>query len=165
MIDQDIKKIESSKEYKSWKSKHKNSFLCGCFSILENIENIPEWQVDFYDSKQDIISSFIIKDDQVILSAEDKVFKKPADKVEKLDIKKVKVKLDNALSKVDQIKNENCPQESIAKAIIILQNIKIPIWNISYMTTSMNILNVKINASDNKIIDHDFLSMLKFKAA
>ena len=84
--------------------------------------------------------------------------------MEKLDIKKVKTKLDKALSKVDQIKNETCPQEAIAKAIIILQNIKIPIWNVSYMTASMNILNVKINASDNKVINHDFVSMLKFKA-
>jgi len=164
MLAQDIKKIESSKEYKSWKSKHKDSFLCGCFSILEDMNNIPEWQVDFYNPKQDMISSFVIRDDQVILSAEDKVFKKPTDKVEKLEIKKVKTELEKALSQVDKIKSETCPQESIAKAIIILQNIKIPIWNISYMTASMNILNVKINASDNKVINHDFVSMLKFKA-
>ena len=51
------------------------------------------------------------------------------------------------------------------KTIAILQNIKPHgnIWNLTYITQAFNTLNMKIDASTGKILDHNHSSIFSFR--
>jgi uncharacterized protein YpmB len=59
--------------------------------------------------------------------------------------------------------NEKYNSEKETKKIIILQQTDFPIWNVTYVTTALNVLHVKINAITGEIIEEKFESIMKFK--
>ena len=111
------------------------------------------WSVDFYSKKIKKITSFILKDNSIIKNEQSPLFQKSEKDLEKLELNNIKVSLDEALGAVDKIKNEKIPAEDIKSRIIILQQDKTPIWNISSITSALNLLNIKINATNNEIIE------------
>lgn len=54
-------------------------------------------------------------------------------------------------------------QEIPSKKIFILQQKESPIWNITYLTQSLNILNMKINAETGQIIEEKIESAMNFQ--
>ncbi len=149
-----VKKIKDSDVFKNLRKK---LYLCSCFSIDD------DWQYDFYDKKSKKMTSFKIDGGVRLLETESKVFQKEKVDIEKLNLDKVKVDLSEALLKIDKIKKKRVSSEDINKKIVILQCIKVPLWNISYLTTSFNILNVKINANSGELISEKFESLLNFR--
>lgn len=155
-LKEDLKLIENSEVFKKW-NKNK-AYLVSCF-FLDNT-----WQFDFYSKKTKKISSFNLEDKDIKIIEEDsKVFQKEQKDLEGLDLSKIRIKLEEAIKITDKIKKEKTPNENISKRIIILQNINAPLWNISYITSAFNLLNVKINAIDSKIIEQKFDSIISFK--
>lgn len=133
------KKLTSSKTFKDWKNKHKESFLC---SFIE----INNQQFDFF-NKNNTITSFMI-DKNIEIKENQKIFNKS---------KLKELKLDNILTKeqvLDIIKNKH-PKETFTRKIIILQNPKELIWNITLITSSLKILNIKIDMNK-KILSETF---------
>ena len=155
-LKEDLKIIENSDIFKKW-NKNK-SYLVSCFFLDNN------WQFDFYSKKIKKISSFALEENNVkIIEENSQVFQKTQKDLEELDLSKVKTKLETVLKILDQLKKEKAPLETISKKIIILQKINLPLWNISYITSSFNLLNVKINAINSKIIEQNFDSIISFK--
>ena len=150
---EDVEKIMNSEVFKNL---NKKLYLCSCFAIDD------DWQYDFYDKKDKKITSFKVEDEIRLVVEESKVFQKEQVELEKLDLDHVKIKLEEALLKIEKIKKEKC-NEGINKKIMILQHIKVPLWNISLLTSSLNILNVKINAVSGEIISEKFESLLSFR--
>jgi hypothetical protein len=54
-------------------------------------------------------------------------------------------------------------QEIPSKKIFILQQKESPIWNITYLTQSLNILNMKINAETGQIMEEKIESAMNFQ--
>jgi len=141
-LKEDLKLIENSEVFKKWNKN--NAYLVSCF-FLDN-----KWQFDFYSKKTKKMSSFNIENNNIKIIEEDsKVFQKEQKDLEELDLNKIKTELE--------------PLETISKRIIILQKINTPLWNISYITSAFNLLNIKINAANSKIIEQNFDSIIKFK--
>lgn len=137
----------------------KKGFLCGAFIMCEPKDlKDKNWQIDFYDSKKDEMITYSINGG--INVEKSKAFTKDYD-IKELNIDDVKVSLDDALKKGDEmLKNHN---DRAAKIIVILQVLDKLIWNVTYMTNNFNVLNVKVDAVDGKIIGENFGSMLQFK--
>ena len=53
---------------------------------------------------------------------------------------------------ISNLIDEKYNGEESTKKIIILQQFEAPTWNITYVTSAMNVLNVKIDATNGKII-------------
>ena len=68
--------------------------------------------------------------------------------IEELKLDKLKISLKDALSKIEK----KYPKDAPNKVIIILQFVKVPVWNISFLTSSFNLLNVNIDAEKGNII-------------
>ncbi len=156
-----LEKIKDSNQFKEWNTSHKNSYFCSAFLIGADIDQ-HNWQIDFYNPENDKITSFIEVGGLITLKEED-VFKKPDDKVKELDLEKVKIDLEKALDKFERLKKKKYHSESPTQKIIILQNMDFIIWNITYINTSFNILNIKINAVNGKVIDDSLTSVMSFK--
>lgn len=156
-----LKRAEASGEFKSWKESHKHSYLCSAFMIGNDISS-KNWQLDFYDKDDDMMTS-ITEENSSIKLKEQSVFKKPKDEIKELELGKIKFDLDKAVAKIDSLRKKKFPGETPSQKIFVLQNLDAITWNITYINTSFNVLNVKINAINGKIIDKSLTSILGFK--
>lgn len=98
----------------------------------------------------------------VIIENTDKVFSKTPNKVNELKIEDVKVDLDKAKDKIDDLIKTKYKGEVPNKTIIILQNLEEVLWNITIIMNSFNILNIKINAVNGDIIEENMGSAFRF---
>ena len=157
-----LKKLEESSDFKKWRQKNKNTYFSYAFKIPQEMPD--EWQLGFYDRKKDKITTFVIGDDIKIKPEED-VFKKEEMKVNEIQIGKVKLSFDNAIVKANEFQQKNFSKDRSIKTIAILQNLSNlgNIWNITYITEAFNTLNMKIDAVNGKILEHNLSSIFSFK--
>jgi len=133
-------KLTSSKTFKDWKDKHKDSFLCSYIVI-------DKTQFDFY-NKNDTITSFTVNDN-IEIKENEKIFKKT--KLKELNLEDIKLTKEQVL----EIIRKKHPKEEFTRKIIILQNTEKPFWNITLITSSLKLLNIKIDMNK-KIIQETF---------
>lgn len=146
-----LQELEESKVFKEFKENNQLAYNSSICKIQNNL------QIDFYDPNKDMITSFTKKDNEIILQ-ESEVFRKEKIKIPELKINKVKI----TLEEIEKTISEKY-QEIPTKKIFILQQTEFPIWNITYLTQSLNILNVKINAESGEIIEEKIESALNFQ--
>jgi len=149
MFKQELKLIKESEEFKP------DLYLCSIFIFNDKT------QFDFYSKKTKLVTSFVVEGDKVNLLNRDKVFQKEKKDLEELKLENVKIDLDKATEIVNNsVKKHN---ETTTKKIIILQQNQIPLWNISAITSTFNIINIKINAETGEVLGEIKESILNFK--
>jgi len=148
-----LETLKDSKTFKDWILRNPTAYLCSCFS-----NNNKDWQFCFYSPKKDKITTFL---NNKILQSDSEIFRKEKTKVKELKIEDVKIYLSLALKIAEKTK-EKYSKEKPGKEIMILQNVTLPIWNITYLL-SLNILNIKIDAITGKIISESLDSVTDFK--
>ena len=155
-----IKTLEESKEFKDWKKDNKDSYFVHIF-----VMDSQSKQIGYYNPKNNKITSFIIEKPIKIMPEEDP-FKKEKTKIKQLDIEKVKLDYDKALETAKSFQKEKFSEHKPIKTIAILQNLlNKNLWNITFVTQSLNTLNIKIDAATKKIIEHKLTSLMQFKAS
>jgi len=158
-----LKKLKDSPEFRKWVSKNKKSYLTYALTIIENSEK-SDWQIGYYDKKLDKVTAFTINS-KIEINPEQDIFKKPGTAVKKINLKDVKFGLDKILKKAQRIKSREYPKELVTKTIAILQNIDLgQLWNITLVTSSLNTINIKIDAKTGKTIKHELISLFQFRA-
>ena len=159
-----IQKLEKSPDFMKWHKKHKGTYFSYAFKILEEMGS-NDWQLGFYDSKKDKITTFMLLGDNIKIRPEEEIFKKEETKVSEVQLDKVNLGFDNVIAKANEFQNKNYPKDKSVKTIAILQNIPEfgNIWNITYVTEAFNTLNMKIDASTGKILEHNLSSILSFR--
>ena len=162
-LKQALRKLEQSKDFRDWHKKNKNTFLSYAFSIPQEMPD--EWQLGFYSSEKDKITTFVINGSSISIRPEEEIFKKEETKINKIELEKVKLTFSDAIIKSDEFQSKSYPKDKSVKTIAILQNMASygNIWNITYVTESFNTLNMKIDASNGKILEHNISSVFSFK--
>ncbi len=159
-IQESLNKLHSSKEFKDYEEQNNNSYLCACFLIF-GPEEQGTWQLDYYNKEKHEITSFILSE-KIEVKTSEEIFQKEKKDVEELDLKKLKISFEKVLEITEKLRKEKYKHETPTKTIVILQNAK-PLWNITYLTASFKILNVKINAITGEIIEERLESVMGFK--
>ena len=159
-----LKKLEKSSAFIKWRQKNKDTYFSYGFKIPQEMGS-NNWQLGFYNRKKDKITTFIVNGDEIEIRHEEDVFKKEETKVNELELDKVKLTFDNAITKASEFQNKNFPKDHSIKTIAILQNIAGfgNVWNITYVTEAFNTLNMKIDASSGKILEHSLSSIFSFR--
>ena len=154
-LNKEYKRLLESKEF------NKKGFLCSAFIMCDYKElKNSVWQFDFFDSKENRITSYLMEKE--IKNADKlEVFKEESAAIEELNLSEVKISITKSLEIANKTLEKT--KETPTKTIIILQNISKPLWNVSFVTTSFNLVNTKINAVDGSILDHNSSSLLSFK--
>ncbi|MCK5107641.1 MAG: hypothetical protein KAQ83_02860 [Nanoarchaeota archaeon] len=150
-----LDKLVKGPVFSDWYNDNKEFFLANLF--------VDESELQFgYCRKEDSkIVSFIVKEDN-IEKFEDEVFKRPEAKTIKLNIECVDVGIDRAMGLVEAEKEKSYAIEDVTKKIIILHNSdKGPIWNITLITKSFNMINIKIDAKKGNILSSGKRSLLQ----
>lgn len=158
-----LKKLEQSKDFKKWHDEHQYTYFSYAFKIPQEMPN--EWQLGFYDRKKDKITTFVISNEGIKIRPEEEVFKKEESEVSEIQIDRIKLTFDNAIAKANEFQQKNFPKDKSIKTIAILQNIEKlgNVWNITYITEAFNTLNMKINASNGKVLEHGISSVFSFR--
>jgi len=159
-----LKKLEEKPLFKEWKHKNKNTYLSYAFKIPQEMD-ANEWQLGFYDKKKDNITTFVITGDTVNIRPEEELFKNEEMEVNEIEIDKVRMTFDNVVLKGSEFQQKNYPKDKSIKTIAILQNLPNfgNVWNLTYITESFNTLNMKIDASSGKVLEHHISSVFSFR--
>lgn len=162
-LKKEIEEIKKSKEFMEYKDKNEDSYLSSCFLFYEDSEE-ASWQFDFYNPKEDNMIIFIYEK-KIEVKGPEKIAKKDESGVEELDLKKVKLGFDKAMKKIDKFRSKKYKNEIPDKTIVVLQSLnKKVVWNISFLTQQSNLLNIRIDASSGKILEHKLSSIMEFRA-
>jgi len=152
LLKNSLKKITESSEFKKYKKENPDVYLTSAFIMLDK-NNKGNWQLDFYSPKKHRIISFIVEKSIKVLPSEE-IFQKEVKSIEILDLNKIKISLEQAFEKITEILKKKFSHETPDKKIIILQKLnKKEIWNITYITTTFNLINTKIDAITGKVIE------------
>ncbi len=156
----DIEELQGTKEFQEYKKSSTNSYLCAAFTIVESSAK-ANWQIDFYCPDNDKITTFCLRPNMA--QKEAKTLHRDENKIHELNLENVDVDFDESLKITSDLKSKNYPNENVNKIITILQNINNrEIWNITYLTSSFNVLNVNIDAQNGNIIKEKFESVMNF---
>ena len=131
--------------------------------MYEDIKNAI-WQFNYFDSESKKTTAFEVGKEIKIVS-QSKIFQKEKIDPKEVNLDEVKIDMEKAFSIIDELKEKKYKGQTENKFIITLQNINNQlVWNITYLTTELNFLNVKIDANDGKIIEEKYESILNLKA-
>lgn len=158
-----LKKLEESKNFRDWRKKNKNDYFSYAFNIPQEMPD--EWQLGFYSNKKDKLTTFVINSSSVSIRPEEEIFKKGKTKINEIELEKINLTFNDAISKANEFQSKSYPKDKSIKTIAVLQNIAGygNIWNITYVTESFNTLNMKIGASNGKILEHNLSSVFSFR--
>lgn len=159
LIKDKLKKLKDSKIFKNWFNKNKHCFLAHLFIDSSNLD---EFHYGFYDPKTDKITSFIVNS-EIRESKAEEIFKKPEAKITELDIDQVNLDIGQALERAKEILNDKYKNEGIVKYFVILQVLDKIIYNMSHVTNTMNLINLKFDAEDGKLLKETKTSIMQFR--
>ena len=152
---EDYEKIINSKKF------NKKLFLVNLFLMCppKDIKNL-KFQLDFYNPEKDTLTSYIVNGN-IRETENEKIFKEDKQELEELTLEEIKFDFDNTIKICNEILKKY--HETPDKIIILLQKIKTPVWNISYITGTFNLINIKIDAISGEIMEENKSSLLSFK--
>ena len=158
-----LKNLENDKSFRSWRKSNKNDYLSYAFKILMEGKD-EDWQFGFYSKKKNTITTFVIEGNKICIRKDEEIFKREEDEVEEININDVKLNLNEIMKITQDYEKKNYPREKNLKIIAILQKIEKlgTIWNITFITESFNTLNIKVDSSDGKILEHRLEQIISF---
>ncbi|MDP6641931.1 MAG: PepSY domain-containing protein [Candidatus Nanoarchaeia archaeon] len=162
-LNEDKTKLENSQEFLDFKKQYPKAYFYAAFTLYEDIKNAI-WQFNYYDLESTKTTAFEV-DKEIKIVSQSKIFQKEKVDPKEVNLDEVKIDIEKAFSIIDELKEKKYKGQTENKFIITLQNINNKlVWNITYLTTELNFLNVKIDANDGKIIEEKYESILNLKA-
>ena len=154
-----LNKVKDSKEFKDYLKDHPNAYLCSIFLTEQ------QTQLSFYSKKTKLVTSFKVDIDKITLVGKDeKVLQKEKKDLEELHLEDLTIDLDKARGLVSDLLKEKYPNETPTKEITILQVIEgKTVWNITKITSTFNIINMKLDAFSGELLEEKMESALNFK--
>ena len=154
-----LNKVKDSKEFKDYLKDHPNAYLCSIFLTEQ------QTQLSFYSKKTKLVTSFKVDIDKITLVGKDeKVLQKEKKDLEELHLEDLTIDLDKARGLVSDLLKEKYPNETPTKEITILQVIEgKTVLNITKITSTFNIINIKLDAFSGELLEEKMESALNFK--
>jgi hypothetical protein len=124
--------------------------------------NKDEVQIGYHNNN-DSISTFIVGN-EITLIGEEEIFKKPDSSVLILNIEDVKIDFEAALGKAREFQKSTYSAHQIMKELTILQHLDLGVvYNITFVTSGLKTLNIKIHAKDGSVVAHELISLMDLK--
>lgn len=158
-VQKKIAKITSNALFKEWHNANKNCFLAHLFVMLDE-PNKNTIQAGFYNPEKEKMTTFILTGDRVQKTEEQEVLKKEG-KIEKLELGKIKLSVEDALSKAEEVFKEY--KDILLKKFFIIQNAEgHTMFNITYLTKTFKTVNIKIDAETGEVFKHSSQKLMNF---
>lgn len=150
-----VAQVEASELFRQFQKENPPYYLAHVFYTSGKQESI---QVGYYNPDTDRV---------VVFDLAEKITQQPADEVfkdhptvQKLDLELVKIPFDQALQIAEDFHNKKHAAELITQKIVILQNLDGLVYNITHVTRTFNIFNIKIDAVSGEVLSEHTQSIL-----
>lgn len=150
------KLLLESEEFQDFVKNEEGYYLVHGY-LMEEKNKTPAWEFGFYNEQKDKI--IVFQTEPIKRLPEEEVFKE-GNTLNKLDLDKVKINLDEASKIAEQVRQEKYKSEQIMKQINILQNLHKQVWNITLVSTAFNIINIKIDSETGEMISSNIHSIM-----
>ena len=156
--------LENNSKFKEWIKFHKDDYLSYAFKTFMD-ENEKQWQLGYYSKTDDTLTTFTIDGENVFIREGEEVFKKEETAVKSLNLDELNMTIEKTMDIANKHKDEKYSHETVIKIMAIIQNLPDlgQIWNLTFITQSFNVLNIKIDANDGKILQEKLESIISFK--
>lgn len=183
-----VESVEKSSEFSGWRKTNSSAYLSSLFVMAKDIErlegngsNANEWLLSYYDKDDDTFTTFSSLGGQ--RAAKEQAFKK-GKTLPELKTGSVKVEVWDGIRAAEEVRSKKYRGEGASSIIAILQPLSgeeifnitgssgsgkakkiagpIPVWNLTYITASYNIINVKIDAETGKVLSDTMSGVMDF---
>ena len=156
-----IHKLESRKEFKEWKDKHKHYYLAHAFVMFDE-PNKDIWQIGYYDKESNKVATVILEGEKIAFVPEQEILQ-ATQQITELKPADVKLTVDKALETAKACIKERYPREFLLKSFFIIQHLpEGTVFNITFLTQSFGTVNIKISTIDGKIYKHSMERLANF---
>ena len=150
-----VKSIEAKDDYRAWREKNPDAYLTSAFAMFS--DEAKEWLVNYFNETNSKITSF---------SLEKHLTEEPFTTervVPRLTLGDVKVDSEKALLTAYDIMYEKHGNENSQRTIMVLQSFdNVVLWNITFITPSMRVVNIRISAKNGRVITHNSSAITDF---
>lgn len=154
--------LQKEPVFTKWKKQYTHAYLVTFFTEMNEQLALGIWRVGFYDAKSDKIATFTV-DTQVFYEPPAEAFKKPG-ALQELHPKKVKISAEKARDAVLVLQKEKYVQHLVQKGFLILQGVEQGVvWNVTLLTRTFAALNVKVDAVNGEVIEHQLMTFFDLK--
>ena len=186
-VSQLIEAVEKSTEFSAWRKTNRSAYLSSLFVMVKDIArlegeggNSNEWLLSYYDKDDDTFTTFSSLGSQ--MGTKEQAFKK-GKTLPELKAYAVKVQIWDSVKAAEQVRNSKYKREEASSLIAILQPLtdseifdsvagttakekknksQKPVWNLTYITASYNILNIKIDAETGEVLSDRMSGVMDF---
>lgn len=153
MFNEALEALEKNKEFNDWKSTHDKAYLANFFLLKER----KEVKLAYFNPENNKFTTFIPKPFEIL--PEDDVL---ADAIpQQLDMHKVHLPLSKAMDIAEKELNKKGTQ-IVNQTVAILQCLQVPLYNITFVTMTFNIVNIRIDASSGELIKSAVSNLMDF---
>lgn len=163
-LKQDFDKLQETKEFKDYKKENPRAYFSTAFLMIESL-NVSDvnWQIDYYDPETHKASTFAFNSNNVEFKTGEELLQKKKEDIDEIKLDDIKINFDKIIEIIHKFRERKYKEEKAQKIIVILQKFKNTfIWNITYITANLNLLNFKVNAVNGKIIENKLQPLIKF---
>jgi hypothetical protein len=146
-----VAKVESSPEFHEFKTQHPQHYLVHAFATTGPLE------LGYYNKESDTITVF--KSEPVAAMPPEDVFKQSG-VLQRLDLARVKIGLQDALALAEKERLVAYPRHATMKTIAVLQQHDAPEWNITLVTATLQMINMKFNATTSELLSRSMQSIM-----
>ncbi len=154
-----VAQVEQSEEFKDWREQNKEIYLANLFMMFE--QEYTPWQVSYYNKKDDTMTSFTIEK-SITMNPGAEVMKSQQ-QITPLELDSITTSPEEALTIAEGVLKEKYSKNIISKKILVLQQSEVPFWNVTFICSTFNVVNVRMDASTKKIIKDSETNIMKFK--
>ncbi len=154
-----VAQVEATGLFRQFQKENPHYYLAHIFHTSGKGEST---QIGYYNPDTDRVVVFDIGS-TITQQPADEVFKDHPT-VEKLDLEQVKIGLEEAMKIAEEFHNKKHAAELITQKITILQNLGGLVYNITHVTRTFNIFNIKIDAVTGEMLSEHTQSILGLQA-
>ena len=183
MVSRLVQSVEGSREFLEWRKGNKSAHLSSVFAMGKSAKQFNEWLLSYYDVKDDTFTTFSTTGS--LMAAKEQAFKK-GKAVPVLEAGPVKVEVRDSLRIAENVRAGSYKDEEASTVIAILQPLNPeeisggsengstggnssgkeskarPVLNITYITGSFNVINIKIDAETGTVLNHRISGVMDF---
>jgi hypothetical protein len=134
--------------------------------IMESEQYEPFWQFGFFDDETEQIHAFVVKEHSIEVLDQSDAMKEPESYLPSLDLDLVMIGKAQAQVIALELLHEqyNLPLGNV-KIFLLANDVHYGvIWNITFVTATFDVVNVKVNAITGEIVFHKKHSLLDLNA-
>lgn len=154
---QTVSQAEATGDYLGWKKENPSAYLTSVFAMFSE-DHEKEWLVNYYNPENSAITSFSVAGKR----NSEEAFKK-GESIHELKLAEVKIGEPEAMERAKKELTEKHPGNIAQKTVVVLQKPEsVAVWNVTFITSSFKVVNVKISAAEGEIVSSSASSVSDF---